>query len=185
MKNYLFVPVLTVILLAACKGEKKSDEETPISAVSIIKGDLHTLDSLIFEIKKIETQNGIADTSFLKKDDIKRYADPFIDLQDITDNNYTKNYKEDRFIDAESQSLNIVSTATGDAEIQKQIIIIDLEDISNGKVKGIYIDRYKTSGDSAIQLKLFWEINKSFAVDSIIQRNDQSERIHRVKVEWQ
>jgi hypothetical protein len=185
MKNYLFVPVLIVVFLSACKEKIKPEEETPISAVSIIKGDLHKLDSLLFEIKKIETQNGISDTSYLKKDDLKKYAAPFLDLQDIANNNYTKNYKEDRFIDAESQSLNIISTATGDAEIQKQIIIVDIADISSGKVKSIYIDRYKTSGDSSIQLKLSWEIDKSFLVDSIIQRNDQSERIHRVKVEWQ
>ena len=185
MKNYLIVPALIVILFTACKDKNKPTGEMPISAVSIIKGQLKHLDSSLYQIIKIETGNNITDTIVLKREDVRKYAASFLDLPEIANDDYAKNYKEDRLIVAEKQTLNIISSAKGNAEIQKQIIITDLMDLSNGKVQSIYIDRYKTAGDSTIQLKLFWEIDKSFSIDSIIQKEDKPERIHRIKVEWQ
>ena len=185
MKNYLIIPALIVILFTACKEKNKSTEEMPISAVSIIKGQLKHLDSSLYQIIKIEKVGDITDTTVLKREEVRKYAASFLDLPEIANDDYAKNYAEDRVIVPEKQTLNIISTAKGSTEIQKQIIITDLMDLSNGKVQSIYIDRYKSVGDSEIQLILFWEIDKSFSIDSIIQRKDQPERTHRLKVEWQ
>lgn len=186
MKNYLILAAIAFVALSACKEKNKTEEEIPISAVSIIKGQLKHLDSSLYQIMKIESRNGNPDTTFIKREDIRKYAASFLDLPDIANDDYHKNYTEDRLIVAETQTLNIISTAERrNAEIQKQVIITDLTDLANGRVQSIYIDRYKSAGDSAIQLKLFWEIDKSFSIDSIIQKDDQPERFHRIKVEWQ
>ena len=188
MKNYLIVHVFTVILLVACNGKKETKEEAPISALSIIKGQLNHLDTALYQLTKIETKGNFTDTSYIKREEITKLAGAFLSLPEIADGKYRDKYDEERLIDAQQQKLNITSTPKPEnenAEIQKQILIIDLADISNGKVQSIYIDRFLSAGDSTIQQKLFWEIDKYFSITDIIQKDNQPDKTHRTTVAWQ
>jgi hypothetical protein len=107
-------------------------------------------------------------------------------LPEIADKEYYKNYTEERLIDAQQETLNITSTAKNEnAEIQKQIIVITLADVSSGKVQSIFIDRYIPSKDSTIEQKLFWEIDKYFSIGSIIEKEKQTDKTHFTKVIWE
>lgn len=191
MKNNLILPVLTVTLLAACKEKKdlKKEEELkepPISALSIIKGQLNHLDTSIYEVKKFETTGNVTDSIYLKKGEIRNFAEPFLSLPEIADEKYYEKYTEDRLIDAQQNTLNITSISKSDtAEVQKQIIIISLSPTTNSTVQSIFIDRYISKGDSTIEQKLFWEIDKYFSIGSIIEKVNQPEKIHTTKVAWQ
>ena len=89
-------------------------------------------------------------------------------------------------IDAQQETLNITSTARNEnAEIQKQIIVIALADVTNGKVQSMFIDRYIPSKDSTIEQKLFWEMDKYFSIGSIIEKENQPDKTHFTKVTWQ
>ena len=156
MKNYLFFPALIAIFFAACKEKKETKQEPPISALSIIKGQLNSLDTSLYEIIKYETANNITDTMYLKRDEVRNLAAPFLTLPEIADKEYYNNYTEERLIDAQQQTLNITSTAKNEnAEIQKQIMVITLADASSGKVQSVFIDRYIPSKDSTLEQKLF------------------------------
>lgn len=194
MKNLLTCLFLTIVLLTACdpkKDSKKEEEskeskESPISALSIIKGQLNHLDTSIYEVKKFETTNNVTDSVYLKRGEIIKAAEPFLSLPEIADEKYHEKYTETRLIDAQQNTLNITSVATNDtAEVQKQIIIISLSPTTNSTVQSIFIDRYFSRGDSTIQQKLFWEIDKYFSIGSIIEKKDQPEKIHTTKVTWQ
>jgi len=191
MKNYLTYLVLTIVLLGACnqkKDSKKEEEpkESPISALSIIKGQLNHLDTSIYEVKKFETSNNRTDSVYLKRGEIRKAAKPFLSLPEIADEKYHEKYTETRLIDAQQNTLNITSLSTNDtAEVQKQIIIISLSPTANSTIQSIFIDRYISRGDSTIQQKLFWEIDKYFSIGSIIEKEDQPEKIHTTKVTWQ
>ena len=52
---------------------------------------------------------------------------------------------------------------------------------TNSKVQSIYIDRYISKGDSTIEQKLFWEIDKYFSITDIIEKENQPEKIHSTK----
>lgn len=188
MKNYLIVHVFTVILLVACKQKKETKDEPPISALSIIKGQLNHLDTSLYQLTKIETNGHITDTSYLKREQITKLAAPFLSLPEIANGTYQDKYDEERLIDAQQQTLSITSTPKPEnenAEIQKQILVIDMADMSNGKVQSIYIDRFLSSGDSSIQQKLFWEIDRYFSITDIIQKDNQPDKTHRTTVAWQ
>ena len=191
MKNYLTALLLTIVLLIACnqKKDSKNEEESkepPISALSIIKGQLNHLDTSIYEVKKFETTKNVTDSVYLKRGEIRKAAEPFLSLPEIADEKYNEKYAESRLIDAQQNTLNITSLATTDtAEVQKQIIIISLSPTSNSTVQSIFIDRYISRGDSTILQKLFWEIDKYFSIGSIIEKENQPEKIHTTKVTWQ
>lgn len=191
MKNYLIAPILTATLLTACKQKKdlKKEEElkeAPISALSIIKGQLNHLDTSIYEVKKFETTGNVTDSTYLKKGEIRNFAGPFLSLPEIADENYYEKYTEDRLIDAQQNTLNITSLSKSDtAEVQKQIIIISLSPTTNSTVQSIFIDRYISKGDSTVEQKLFWEIDKYFSIRTIIEKVNQPEKIQSTKVAWQ
>ena len=186
MKNFLIIFSLVAVLFAACKGKKETKQEKPISALSIIKGQLNGLDTSLYSITKYETADDIADTSYLKREEIRKFAAPFLSLPEIADKEYLNNYTEDRLIDAQQETLNITSIAKNEnAEIQKQIMIITLADVSSGKVQSIFIDRYIPSKDSTIEQKLYWEMDKYFSIGSVIQKDNQPDKTHRTIVAWQ
>jgi hypothetical protein len=192
MKNYLFLAALLVMLLAACKRkrdpekEKEVKEERPISALSIIKGQLNDIDTSLYEIKKFETINNVTDSTYLRREEIRKIAAPFLSLPDIADEKYYEKYTEDKLIDIEQNTLNITSFSKSDtAEIQKQIIIVSISPTENSKVQSIFIDRYISKGDSTIQQKLFWVLDNYFSIRNIIEKENQPEKIHTTKVTWQ
>src|SRR6187431_765541 len=186
MKNYLILPALIAIFFAACKEKKETDQEPPISALSIIKGQLNSLDTSLYEIIKYETTDNTTDTVYLKREEARKFATPFLTLPEIADKDYYKNYTEERLIDAQQETLNITSTAKNEnAEIQRQIMVITLADVSSGKVQSIFIDRYLPSKDSTIEQKLFWEMDKYFSIGNIIEKENQPDKTHFSKVTWQ
>jgi len=186
MKNYLILPALIAIFFAACKEKKETKQEAPISALSIIKGQLNDLDTSLYSIIKYETTDDSLDSAYLKRDEVRKFATPFLTLPEIADKEYYENYTEERLIDDQQETLNITSTAKNEnAEIQKQIIVIGLADISSGKVQSIFIDRYIPSKDSTIEQKLFWEVDKYFSIGNIIVKDNQPDKTHFTKVTWQ
>ena len=186
MKNYLVIPVLIAILFVACKEKKEAKQEQPISVLSIIKGQLNHLDTSLFGITQYETAGTTTDTIYPRRDEIRSIAAPFLSLPEIADENYYANYTEERLIDAQQETLNITSTAKNEnAEIQKQIIVIALADVSSGKVQSIFIDRYISLKDSTVEQKLFWEIDNYFSIGSIIEKENQPEKTSFTKVVWQ
>lgn len=186
MKNYLLISALIAILFAACKEKKETKQEPPISVLSIIKGQLNHLDTSLYGVTKYETADNTTDTTYPRRDEIRTIATPFLSLPEIADKNYYENYTEERLIDAQQETLNITSTSKNEnAEIQKQIIVIAMADISSGKVQSIFIDRYLPSKDSTIEQKLFWEIDNYFSIGSIIEKENQPDKTRFIKVAWQ
>jgi hypothetical protein len=108
-------------------------------------------------------------------------------LPDIADKKIYKKYTEERLIDAQQGTLNIISTLKDGeiSEVQRQIMIIGMSDVSSGKVKSIFIDRYVNAGDSTIEQKLFWELDKFFTVDNLIQKDNRNDKYHYTKIVWQ
>jgi len=186
MKNCLFTVLLLTVIISSCKENDKEKADPPISALSIIKGQLAQLDTSLYQVTKIETAGRGSDTAIIKREDIRKYAAAFLSLPEIANSKYYKRYKEERFIDQEQGTLSITAFANdGNAEIQKQILIISLADLANGKVRNIYIDRQRTEGQNLIEEKLFWEIDSYFSIGSIIQKQNQPEETKLIKIEWQ
>lgn len=186
MKKILYPVFVLLLFPAACKMKNKKQEEPAISVVSIIKGQLNHLDTSLYQVTKYEMENGRTDTAWLKREDIRKYASAFLSLPDIAEDKYRNRYEEERLLDAEQNILSITSTAKDeDAEIQKQIIIVGLDDLNNGKVQSIYIDRYWARNDSLSQQRLFWQVDRFFQVADIFSKGNEAEKSKIIKVEWQ
>jgi hypothetical protein len=187
MKNYLIVPALITLLSAGCKEKKETKQDPPISALSIIKGQLNKLDTLLYAFTKYNRTNDKSDTTYLKREEVRQYTGPFLSLPDIADKNNYKKYTEEKLIDAQTDVLSIISTLKDgeNSEVLKQILVIDVSDLSNAKVQSIFIDRNMTSNDSTIEQKLFWQIDQYFTINSAISKENQPDKTNFLKVTWQ
>ena len=186
MKNNFYTTVVLSLLLISCGGKKEKKNEQAISAISIIKGQVNHLDTSLYQIMKYDMQNGRTDTSYLKREDVRSLAADFLSLPDISIKDYEKNYTEERLFDAQQNSFSITATAKNEKmEIQKQIIIVPLDETAAGNVHSIYIDRLVQLKDSSIEQKLFWQIDKYFQIGNIIQVGNQPEKTKTLKVTWE
>ena len=187
MKNNRILALFAIIMLVGCKEKKDEKEEPRISALSIIKGQLNKLDSSLYVFKKIDRTENRYDTTFLRRDEIRQLANPFLSLPDIADQNLYKKYTEERMLQADRATLSISSTLKEkeEGEIQRQILSVGISDVSNGQVTSIFIDTYKDSADSTIEKKLVWEIDKYFTIYTTIHKENQPEKNYFTKVEWQ
>jgi hypothetical protein len=174
------------VLASSCKNKSKAKEETPISVISIIKGQVQHLDTSLYQFTKYQKKEDHPDTSWINREEAIRLASDFLTLPDISQKNYRSDYTEERLIDAAQNILSITAIAKKeDAEIQKQIIIINLDELASGKVSSLYFDRIKQVRDTVIEQKLFWEIDKFFQEGTSILVNNQQEKTELLKVSWQ
>ena len=187
MKNYLILLILISGLFVACKEKKETKQEPPISALSIIKGQINKLDTSMYAFTRYDKTDLRSDTTYLKRDEIRKHSEPFLSLPDIADKKNQEKYTEERFIDAQTDMLSIISTLkeNENSEILKQILVIDVTDVSSAKVHSIYIDRNITSNDSIIEQKLFWQIDKYFTINNAIIKENHPDKTHYTRVAWQ
>ena len=185
MKNCWILALIPVILIVSCKDKKDENRDPAISAISIIKGQLNKLDSSLYAFIKLEKNGNKMDTTYLKREEIRKLADPFLSLPDIADKKNQNKYDEERLIDAQQATLSITSTLKDSetAEVLKQMLIVDLSEAGNGKVQSIFIETYKKLADTTIEQKLFWEIDKYFTI--LIEKGERQEKSEFVKVQWQ
>src|SRR5689334_23288191 len=109
MKNSWFTLLIGLALIIGCKDKKNEKQEEAISAISIIKGQVHRLDSSMYSFIKLERNGNRFDTTYLKRDEIRKLAEPFLSLPDITEKKIYKKYTEEKLIDAQQETLNITS----------------------------------------------------------------------------
>ena len=184
MKYLFFVALFYFILPFSCKTKNKS--EPLISGKSIVLGQINHIDTSLYQITKYESANSIYDTLYIKREDFRFYANSFILLPDITSRKFSKSYNEEKIIDTEQNTLSIISTAKDESlEIQQQILIIDLNDLTTSNVKSIFIKRKQKTKGGVIHEKLFWQLDSYFQIATITQEENKTEQIKIIKLTWQ
>ncbi len=173
MKSILSSVFFLFVFSCAPKHEDKPFEQTdknfyPVK--SFVLSELNELDSLPVAVFKFTTTNGKTDTLIIEKSDFRKIAE-HLTAPDITVTPFKEKYKESVFMDETVNSVTLSYTATDeDAEIQKIDVFVHPE---TEKVKHIYLEKNRVSGDSSILNKLMWTTGKNMQVTSIINVGSQ------------
>ena len=182
--NYIVVPLILFSLLPSCKTQT-AKAESHISSTSIILGQINHIDTSLYQITKYETNNNIVDTTYISRDIFRVEAKPFLELADITNEKMLSKYKEEKIVDTEQSTLSIIHTALNEnLEIQKQIMIVDIQDPENAKVVSIYIDKIIIDNNTSTQLRLFWQLDSYFQIATITQSKTFPEQLKLVRITW-
>src|SRR5207248_6830436 len=122
---------------------------------------------------KIDTVDSLNDTTYLKREEFKKYAKDFLELPDITSDKWKDDYKESKLYDEDLKSVILTYTSKNkDNEVQREDVMIEPQPDENGnsKVKTILIDKWSTNGDSTVHKNMVWESDKRFLILTKVNR---------------
>lgn len=188
-KIYAGIAIILTASLFSCKDKPKQPEEQEQSFFPVNK-------LLADEVKKVEggvypiTLNHRADSvtseEFLKREEFRHYAQPFLDIPDIGSGSLKSKYKEDKFFDQDVQKVIIVYTATDEGlSLRREELHINPEQTADSvnKVERILLDTWESKGDSTVQQRLSWKMGQSFRVVKTV-RMDTIEHTVVNEVKW-
>ena len=182
MKKYLLFLFATLVLFA-CRNKKK---ESFFPVLSFIKSQVAHVDTSLYPIEKIIWLDSIrTDTIYVKREEFRDLAKDFLTVPELTDKKNSSLYIEEKFYDAGMNQV-VLTYKPKDPDkvtVQRQEVLIT-PDPSGDKVKSIIIDQVITNKDSSVQKKLLWQVDQSFQVVKIIQKNGQPEITSIMKVLW-
>lgn len=182
---------LLLCFLIACKGKKKephNDDQNFFDVNSFLKSQVAQVDTSLYRIIKIETEGNRTDTTFIPREDFKKYAADFTGLPDISSKELKDGYTSSKMVDTLLQRVIYSYTAAEeDLEVRREDITIDprLGSNSNSEIRTLFIHRLSDNSDSTVDKKLLWEVNRRFLVITTVSKENEPERIKKLEVRWQ
>lgn len=189
MKYGFWVLVLGMSVLAGCSN---GDDDAAATAggyfpvVPFIKSQVAHVDTSVYTIMQVTRQGNMVDTAFIKREDFDQAAADFLSLPDISSKKLRKKYTESNLYDEtlDKVVLTYMPKPDEEPEVVRQDVIIKPNQQTGDAVETIYVEQIVTEGDSTVQKKLTWEVDKSFRVRSIIQKKNAPEKVKTVDVSW-
>ncbi|HMG66516.1 MAG TPA: hypothetical protein VK588_02485 [Chitinophagaceae bacterium] len=181
-KGILAAIFFSILFVGSCKQEQKKNDVFP--ALDFIKSQIASVDTSVYSIKKLVPVNDSTyDTTYVKREDFKTLAKDFIETPDISKALGGK-YIEQRMMNNELGLVVFISTTQDESlEVRRQEVRI-LPDPPDDKVKSIYIEKFKSAGDSTVMKRMTWYTDKKFQIVTITQGKSGEEKTAVVEVVW-
>ena len=187
-KALLYLVVVTNFV--GCNSKKKGNNEPEepklFPVVSFIKSQVAQVDTSLFSIIRINVnENGVNDTTHHRREEFRELAVDFMNMPDLTDEDFEGRYTKESIFDESMNRLIITmlpKEASGE-EIQRQEVVIR-PDPTGDRVTSIIVDWVRNNRDSAVHKKMLWQVDESFQVTTIKQLKAQPETTNTFRVVW-
>ncbi|MGV3530613.1 MAG: hypothetical protein ACO1OO_17050 [Flavisolibacter sp.] len=187
MKKMLCLLLLPA-LLVACKGRKKeaADPAEFIPITSFFRGQVAQMDSSTATILKIEkSDTSRPDTTYLRREEFKTWAKPFLDLPEISDEKWRDDYEvTNMYDDLMKAYIFTYTTQEEDAEIKKQDVIVEPDAEGNNNIRAVNIDKWSLRGKTVVQQNMLWETGSRFLIVTKVSQPGEAEKIKTLEVKW-
>ena len=184
---------VSIFFLCACHTSKekqvervKNDEEKQsfIPVTDFLLGQLYVTDSLPVTPLKINISGNRQDSVWLKKEDIRKFAFPFLHpvIDSITMRNY---FTEKSFMD---QTINAI-TFSYDAKAQlPDSIKLNHWDVyidpQKNTIQRIYLVKEETINGESVTTQLTWKVNKWCSIRTIVQQPNKDPLVKEEIMKW-
>ena len=179
--------VLFVLTLASCKdsNQVEGDASGFFPVLSYLKSQARHVDTSVYNIVKITKTQGRHDTAFMRREDFKTAAQDFLSLPDVASDKLKKKYTETKLYDEDLKKvvLSYLPKETGE-EVVRQDVIIEPDAGAGDQVQTIYTETVLNHGDSTVQKRMTWNVNKSFQVIRIVSNKNNTETVQTTDVTW-
>jgi hypothetical protein len=185
--NKLLLFLSFIILIAACKNGKKDENAAEFFPVSsFLKGQVKNVDTSLYRIIKIETENGRSDTSFIKREDFGKMADDFTRLPDIGSDKYYDDYEETQMYDDALESFILTyTTKEEENEVQRADVMLGrANEEGTNDVKNIIVRTVQNKGNTSIEKSMVWYVDQKFIIITKTFTKDKPEKIKKLEVIW-
>jgi hypothetical protein len=154
----------------------------PVTA--FILGQLNELESMPITPLKISKTNGKQDSLWLKKENIRSFASPF--LRPVIDSvSMEKFFVEKSFLDqtinAITLSYDLKAKAPDSIKLTHWDVYIDPQ---KGTVERIYLVKEEMIGGANVTSQLTWKVNESCSIRQIFQEQKMAPVIKEALIKW-
>ena len=188
MNKTLYAVFFAAVLCISCKNEddKTTDETRFFPVLSFLQGQVKKIDTSLYRIVKVETIDTTTSTSYIRREDFRKYAEPFLGIPDITANKWKDDYKETKMFDEAMNKVILTSTtAEPKNEVRREDVMLDPTNADgNSEVTTIIINTVRDFKDSSIEENLVWYVDKRFTIVTKVQKAGQPEKVKQVEVIW-
>jgi len=166
-------------------GDAKSDSAGPtfFPVAEVLESEIRLVDTLPVAIRKFITANGHTDSGFIKPAEFHALAMQFV-VPEFRNGQFGKNFTGTSFIDNATQAATFTySTTNSDLSLQR-VDVIAIPHGAEHRVKTVYIERHRISGDSSILDKMYWQAGRQFQVISLISVKGVAAGQRKLIVSW-
>lgn len=192
--RFLLLVFFLMFLLCCCSEKKSStsqqtkknstDENTFFPVTEYIRGQLKEIESLPVTPLKIVTSNGIQDSIWMKKENIRAFAEPFlhpeIDTSNFKDLFIEKSFL-DQTIDAFTFSYDPVDKLPDTLQLRRWDVYIDPK---KNTIKRIYIIKESNNNGIMQTTQLTWKSNKWCKITTITEQPGKQPDIKEELMKW-
>jgi hypothetical protein len=169
--------------LTAVKDTAKTQAFFPVT--SFLLGQLNEIDSMPVTPVKITSINGKTDSVWMKKQDIRAFAQPFL-TPVIDSTSFTNLFSEKSFLD---QTINAVTLTYDPKTNLPDSMHLNHWDVyinpQKGTVQRIYMVKTQTANGENITTQLTWEANKWCSIRTITEENKLAPVVKEELMKWQ
>ncbi|HEX6333184.1 MAG TPA: hypothetical protein VFZ78_03095 [Flavisolibacter sp.] len=187
--NRFLIIFLALATGTGCKNDdKRSSEEKGVyfPVQSFIKSQVAHVDTSLYRIQKIYWDGVNSDTTIVRREDFRGLAKDFLDMPDISSDKLKKDYEENTGYDDMTDKMFFSYTTTDkEHEIRKQDVFMGSlpDEKGNNPVETFVIDLVRAKGDSVVEKKMVWDVDKRFSVFRKVTSGN-SEKVSRLVVTW-
>lgn len=194
MQKYFRVIIfISILFCTACQGKEQKNTPGKISSeeqisffpvTDFLLGQLSEIEKLPVTPLKINFNGNKQDSTWLKREDIRKLASPF--LQPVIDSlSMAKYFSGKSFLD---QTINAF-TFSYDAKTQlpDSIKLIHWDvyiDPQKNNIQRIYMVKEDHTNAGNITMQLTWKANKWFSIRTIIESKDKEPEVKEEILKW-
>jgi hypothetical protein len=188
--NRLLIALVISCSVLACKSKKEEKPEVPAANFFPVKdylnGQVARLDTSDYSFLKIETRDGISDTTTIKNTEVRQYAKDFLEVPDISSKELKDDYEITHLYDDELEAFAFTFTTKEDHPVRSEHVVLDPAPNAEGKndIRSIFIDMWQSGNNASIRKNMLWEANKSFQVTTTTEAPGQTESTKRIRIVW-
>jgi hypothetical protein len=138
-----------------------SSKNSFIPVAEFLETEILHVDSVPLALRKYTTVNGRTDSAFIEVPEFNRLALQFLPTG-LHDGSFEKNFTETSFMDKSTRSIMFTYSTTIKDQPLRRVDVQTIAGNGSQKVKSIYLEKNRVSGDSLILEKLYWRAGKSF-----------------------
>ena len=185
-KNIIFAACI-LLSCVACKHKNKGNKEDSafFPVLSFLKSQVSQVDTSSYDFLMIVTIDSLADSSHIKKEELKGLVKDFLETPDISEKIFKEKYKEDRMYDEELNKVILTYTPIdSDMQVLREEVIITPSGPNGDEVGSIIIEKMQDEKDSTILKRLLWQVNESFQIVTTVQKPNHDDVTHTLQVVW-
>jgi hypothetical protein len=161
-----------------------STQKTYFPIADVLESEILEVDSTPVAIKKIVIIAKRRDSAFIKPAEFNLLAGKFL-APEFRNGDFQKDFTETSFLDNSTQAATFTySTTNRDLTLQR-VDVIAMPQGSSHRIKSIYLETNRVSGDSSILEKMFWRTGKKFQIVSLINVKGQPPVERQTTVSWE